>query len=181
MATRNEAKKKSLLQLLTLVIVATLVVAAVVLGQWWLRQRPDPLPEDTVVTVSVGDGDGHEVRPYLLATPGVLPVETTPAVIEVGPEDTVTIDLPEHVYDHDWSAVVIYDNPAFNDEIHHGPNDARSLSVVAAKSPLQAGEQPGRLVVVEIQSVLIGQDADGEETPVTTVWSVATQHAQAAG
>lgn len=55
MATRKEAKQKSFMQILGLLVVVMLVVAAVVLGQMWLSSRPAPEPEDVAVTASVGD------------------------------------------------------------------------------------------------------------------------------
>lgn len=178
MATRNEAKRKSLLQVLALLVVAAVIVAVVVLAQTWFSNQPDPEPEDTALTATAGD-DEVEVLPYLVAEPGVEPVEGDIPTIEVGPDETLTIELPRHVYDHDWTAVLIYDDPAANDERLHGPNDTDVLEAPGSVDPIEEGDDRPLLAVVEIQSVMIGLNEDGEETPYSTVWSVSTQNAEA--
>lgn len=178
MATRKEAKRKSLLQVLALLVVAAVVVAVVVLAQTWFSNRPSPEPEDTALSVSVGD-EQLEVLPYIVAEPGQEPQEGDIPTVEVGPDETLTIELPSHVYDHDWSAVLIYDDPAANDERLHGPSDTDRLEVPGSVDPVTEGGERPQLMVVEIQSVMIGHDANGEETPYSTIWSVATDNAQA--
>ncbi|GAB3938921.1 DUF2771 domain-containing protein [Corynebacterium tapiri] len=172
MATRKEAKRKSLLQLLTLLVVAAVIVAVVVLAQTWLKNRPDPLPQETALTVSWGD-QKREVLPYLVAEPGAQAQDGQVDTIEVSDQDTVTIEVPDHVADHDWTAVMIYSDPAANDQVVHGPHEASSVEVAVTS---ERGSD-AKLSVVEIQSVLIGKDEQGQEAPFTTVWSVATQHA----
>lgn len=179
MATRKEARRKSLLQMLALVVVAAVVIAVVVLAQSWLRNRPDPEPENTTLTATVGDRD-YEIHPYLVAEPGVEPDENDVQTIEVGDDESLTITVPEHVADHDWSAVLIYDDVAANDEVLHGPSESDTLTVPGSVDPLAEGAERPKLVVVEIQSVLIGHNDAGEEGPYTTVWSVATQNAEGA-
>lgn len=179
MATRKEARKKSLLQTLALVVVAAVIIAIVVLAQSWLRNRPDPEPADTAVTAEAG-GREYEVYPYIVAEPGVEPVERDVESVEVGEDETLTVTVPDHVFDHDWSAVLIYDDPAANDEILHGPSESDTVSAPGSVDPGQEGAERPKLVVVEIKSVLIGHNDAGEETPYTTVWSVATQNAEEA-
>lgn len=176
MATRKEAKRKSLLQVLTLVVIAAVVVAVVVLAQSWIRNQPDPEPADTALEVSAGE-DRTEIYPYMIAEPGVEPAENEVPTVDVDEQDTLTVTLPEHVYDHDWTAVLIYDDPAANDQILHGPYDAESIDVPVTTDPVTDGGERPRLMVVEIQSVMIGTDDAGEPTPYTTVWSIATPFA----
>lgn len=177
MATRKEAKRKSLLQVLALVVIAAVVVAVVVLAQSWLRNQPDPAPAETALEVTVGDKT-TEIYPYMVAEPGVQPEEGEVPTVEADENSTLTINLPEHVYDHDWTAVLIYDDPAANDQIVHGPHDAQSIDVPVTVDPVAEGDERPRLMVVEIQSVMIGPGEDGEESPFTTVWSVATPFAE---
>lgn len=177
MATRKEAKRKTLLQVLTLVVIAAVVVAVVVLAQSWIRNQPAPEPADTALEVTVG-GETTEIYPYMIAEPGVEPEEGDVPTIQAGEDETVTVTVPDHVSDHDWSAVLIYDDPAANDQILHGPHDTNRIEVPVSVDPTtEDGDRP-LLMVVEIQSVMIGTDADGNEAPFTTVWSVATQHAE---
>ena len=44
MATRKEARKKSLLQILALIVVVAVIVASVVIFQSWRNSRPGPEP-----------------------------------------------------------------------------------------------------------------------------------------
>lgn len=177
MATRKEARKKSLLQMLALVVVAAVVIAVVVLAQSWLRNKPDPEPQDTTLTAEVGDRE-YEIHPYLVAQPGAEPAESDVQNVEVGEDESLTITVPDHVFDHDWSAVLIYDDVAANDEVLHGPSESHTVEIPGSVDPVEDGAARPKLVVVEIQSVLIGHDDAGEETPFTTVWSVATQNAE---
>ncbi len=174
MATRKEAKHKSFIQIIGLIVVIMLVVAAIVLGQMWLSSRPDPEPQDVTVTASAGDRS-IEVSPYMVCAPGEECQESEPPVLEVGADETLTISVPEPIYDHDWQLLSIYDDPAANDQQLHGPNDVDSVEIPGSVEPVGETDERPRLVVVEVSSVMIGHDEDGVETPYTTVWSVATQ------
>ena len=69
----------------------------------------------------------------------------------------------------------IYDDPAANDETSHGANETTEVDIPGSVDPIEAstGERP-RLMVVEVSSLMIGTDDDGEETPLATVWSLST-------
>lgn len=87
MATRKEARKKSLLQLLALIIAVAVIVVSVVLFQNWWNSRPGPEPKDVKIKASVGD-QSLEVAPYMVCeigtgcpegeTPTSPSVKTTP-------------------------------------------------------------------------------------------------------
>lgn len=173
--TRKEAKRKNLLQVLALIVVAAVVIAVVVIVQSWLSARPDPQPHESTIEASVGD-DSREVLPYLIAEPGTEGEAGDIATFEVGPDDTVEITVPSHVYDHDWSVVSIYDDPAVNDQTLYGPNERDQVSIPGSVDPVEEGDERPRLMVVEVQSVLIGTEGE-EETPYSVVWSIATEYA----
>ena len=177
MATRKEAKQKSFMQILGLLVVVMLVVAAVVLGQMWLSSRPAPEPEDVAVTASVGDRS-IEVSPYMVCAPGEECEEGEVPVLEVGADESLTITVPEPIYDHDWQLLTIYDDPGANDQQVHGPHDTDSVEIPGSAEPVGDSDERTRLVVVEVSSVMIGHDEDGVETPYTTVWSISTQAAE---
>ena len=121
MATRKEARKKSLLQILALIVVVAVIVAAVVIFQNWWNQRPGPDPRDIKVTATVGD-NSLEVSPYIACEPGADCPEGEVPNLTVGEDDTLKLDIPEEISDHEWKILSIYDDPAANDETAHGAN-----------------------------------------------------------
>ncbi|MDO5032723.1 DUF2771 domain-containing protein [Corynebacterium sp.] len=174
MATVKQARKRSLLQFLALIIAVAVIVVSVVLFQNWWNGRPGPQPQDISVTASVGE-DSLEVRPYIACEPGTECKEGEVPNLTVGPDDTLHIELPEDITNHEWAILSIYDDPAANDQTTHGAHETQSVDIPGSVEPIEAstGERP-RLMVVEISSLMIGQDANGEETPMHTVWSLST-------
>lgn len=174
MATRKEARKKSLLQILALIVVVAVIVAAVVIFQNWWNQRPGPDPRDITVTASVGD-KSIDVAPYIACEPGSECPEGEVPNLPVGDDDTLKLDIPEEISDHEWKILSIYDDPAANDETAHGANETTEVSIPGSVDPIKAstGKRP-RLKVVEISSMMIGTDDNGDETPLATVWSLTT-------
>lgn len=178
MATRKEAKRKQLIQVLALIIAVIVIVVAVVLFQNWWNSRPGPEPEDVAVTAHVGDKE-LEVHPYMSCEPGTECEEKDVPNLEVGPDDKLVMDIPEAIHNHEWRVLSIYDDPAANDETTHGAYDTETVEIPGSVDPIEestSGENKERpkLMVVEVSSIMIGTDADGEETPYTTVWSLST-------
>ena len=95
--------------------------------------------------------------------------------LTVGDDDTLKLDIPEEISDHEWKILSIYDDPAANDETAHGANETTEVSIPGSVDPIKAstGKRP-RLKVVEISSMMIGTDDNGDETPLATVWSLTT-------
>lgn len=174
MATVKQARKKSLLQFLALIIAVAVIVVAVVMFQKWWNDRPGPDPQDVTITATVGD-ETMEVAPYSVCEPGANCEEGEVPNLTVGPDDTLKLEIPEAIYNHEWSVLSIYDDPAANDSTAHGANETTSLEIPGSVAPIEAstGERP-QLMVVEISTLMIGHDANGEETPMHTVWSLST-------
>ncbi|GAB2503615.1 hypothetical protein CATRI_03340 [Corynebacterium atrinae] len=173
MATRKQARQKSLLQILALLIaVVILLVGGVLLQNWW-NNRPGPQPQDVTIGASVGD-TSLEISPYLVCEPGVECPEGEVPNLTVGPEDTLVLEIPEEIYDHDWQVLMIYDDPAANDQQLHGANDAERVEIPGSTEPTGENSDRPRLMVVEVSSVMLGYNEAGEETPYTTVWSLST-------
>ncbi|OFP64861.1 hypothetical protein HMPREF2978_08670 [Corynebacterium sp. HMSC074C01] len=174
MATVKQARKKSLLQFLALIIAVAVIVVAVVMFQKWWNDRPGPDPKDVTITATVSD-ETLEVAPYSVCEPGADCEEGEVPNLTVGPDDTLKLEIPEAIYNHEWSVLSIYDDPAANDSTAHGANETTSLEIPGSVPPIEAstGERP-QLMVVEISTLMIGQDANGEETPMHTVWSLST-------
>ncbi|MER0101429.1 DUF2771 domain-containing protein [Corynebacterium rhinophilum] len=174
MATRKEARKKSLLQILALIVVVAVIVASVVIFQSWRNSRPGPEPSEIAITASVGDNT-KEVTPYLVCEPGTDCPEGDVPQLTVGEDDTLHLEIPGEISNHEWKVLSIYDDPAANDETTHGANETTEVDIPGSVDPIEAstGERP-RLMVVEVSSLMIGTDDDGEETPLATVWSLST-------
>ncbi|HCT9181568.1 DUF2771 domain-containing protein [Corynebacterium aurimucosum] len=174
MATVKQARKKSLLQFLALIIAVAVIVVAVVLFQKWRNDRPGPEPQDVTITATVGS-DTLDVAPYSVCEPGTDCKEGEVPNLTVGPDDTLKLEIPEAISNHEWSVLSIYDDPAANDSTSHGANETTSLDIPGSVPPIEAstGERP-KLMVVEISTLMIGHDANGEETPMQTVWSLST-------
>lgn len=174
MATVKQARKKSLLQFLALIIAVAVIVVAVVLFQKWRNDRPGPEPQDVTITATVGSAT-LDVAPYSVCEPGTDCKEGEVPNLTVGPDDTLKLEIPEAISNHEWSVLSIYDDPAANDSTAHGANETTSLDIPGSVPPIEAstGERP-KLMVVEISTLMIGHDANGEETPMQTVWSLST-------
>ncbi|MDK6260291.1 MULTISPECIES: DUF2771 domain-containing protein [Corynebacterium] len=176
MAPRKEAKRRSLLQFLALIIAVVIVLVGVYLGQRWWSSRPGPEPQDVTVTATVGDTE-TEVSPYAVCE---LDQEDCPegeiARVPVPADGEVRLKIPNAIHDHNWQLLQIYDDPAANEERSFGAYDEDSVTVQGSVDPVEEGENAPRpkLTVLEIHSVMIGTDDAGEETPKATVWSLDT-------
>lgn len=173
MATPKKARQKALLQFLTLLVAVVIIVVAAVLAQNWWNNRPGPQPHDVTVTATNGDAQ-IEVSPYIVCEPGLECPEGDVPNLPVGPDDTLVLDIPEDIHDHDWQLLMIYDDPAANDQQFHGAYDTTSVEIAGSVDPVNEGDPRPRLMVVEISSAMIGLDANDEETPYATVWSLST-------
>lgn len=181
MVSPKKAKKKTLLGVLALIIAVVIVVVASVLVQNWWNSRPGPDPKDVSITATVGDRS-IEVPPYMVCTPGSECPEGEVPAIELGPDETLTLDIPEAIHRNDWSALLIYDDPAANDQQLHAGYDADSLEIPGSVDPVtEDSEERPQLVVVEISNAMIDTDENGEEIPVSVVWSINAQGEAATG
>lgn len=178
MATRKEAQRKSLLQILALIIAVVIIVVGVVLFQSWMNNRPGAEPKDVAVTATIGN-NSIEVFPYIACEPGMDCPEGDVPNLTVGPDDTLKLEIPKEISNHQWKILTIYDDVAANDEKLHGANETSeveipgSVDVIDVSTSGETGQRP-QLKIVEITSVLIGTDDKGEEAPFTTVWSLST-------
>lgn len=166
MATRKEAKRKSLIQVLVLIVAVVVVaVAALVFQNWW-QNRPGAEPSEITVHASVGDREA-EITPYLVCELGEECPEAEVNELLVDADETLRLEIPEEIYSTQWRVLQIYDDPAANDEILHGSYDTDSVEI-------SGSADDARLLVVEISTVVVGTDDEGEETPYSVVWSIST-------
>lgn len=176
MASRK-TKRKNMMQFLGLILAVALVVVVSVLFQNWWNSRPDTPPEEVSVKATVNDQE-LEVFPYSMCTPGIECEENDIPKVTVGEDDTIHLEIPEDIHDHDWALLKIYDNPAANDETYFTANQQTAVDIPASVGPLGDDTERPKLIVVEINSVMIGQDENGEETPYSTTWSLSTNYSE---
>lgn len=175
MATRKEARKKSLLQILGLIIaVAVIAVGAVLIQSWW-NNRPGPDPASISLTASVGDRT-EEVAPYLVCELGVECPERKVPNLKVGDDETLHLDIPKEISNTQWKLLRIYDNPAANDETVYGAGEENSVDVPGSVDPIEESDSKDRphLQVVEVSSVMVSEVDGKEEAPYSVVWSLST-------
>ena len=174
MATRKQAKRKSLIQILALIIAVVVIVVAVIIFQSWWNSRPGPEPKDISVTAKVGEKT-QEISPYLVCEPGKECPEGEVPNLEVGPDETLVLEIPEAINQQEWKVLTIYDDPAANDETLHASKETEIVEVPGSVEPIEAssGERP-QLQVVEVSAVMVGTDEAGEQAPFTSVWALST-------
>ena len=171
MATPKEKRRRAALQVLALVVLVAVAIAAGYGVRQWLNSRPEPDPGSVALTISWGDEE-REVLPYLACAPGSECPEGEPERVSLSATDELTISLPRSVADHEWKLLTLYDDPRANDERVFPGNHDDEITLPGSVDPEEHGVPRPRLAVVEISSVMIGTDDDGEETPYSTIWSI---------
>lgn len=172
MASRK-TKRKNLIQISALLVAVVLVVVISVVFQNWWNNRPEPEPSSVSITATSPSGE-VEVFPFSICEPGVECEENEIPTLNVEADEELRLSIPKSIHDHDWYLLTIYDDPAANDEFYHTSYEATEATIPGSVDPLEEGGERPRLIVVEVASVMIGQDDEGVETPYTTTWSLAT-------
>ncbi|MDO4910543.1 MAG: DUF2771 domain-containing protein [Corynebacterium sp.] len=167
----SSRRKKNAIQFVSLLVIVLIVVGASWAVMRWYSNRPGPDPREVHLSATI-NGEKIDIAPYAACEIGESCPEGTTTDVDLGPEDTMSIELPADVYDHEWSLLKIYDDPAANDQSTFGSNQQKSVDIAGSTEPLIEGGERPRLVVVEISSLLIGTDEDGNESPYTVTWSI---------
>lgn len=168
---KKKAARRSLLQLGVMIVVVALLVVAAVFFQRWFNNRPGTKPQAVAITVETPSGK-QEVTPYLVCEVGETCPEGQVTEINLEASDSFTISVPKDVSDHDWALLKIFDDPAANDQSYFGANEKTSVTI-AAQGTAAAADQPApKLVVVEVNSLLIDTNEQGEQIPVNATWSL---------
>ncbi|MCS4490061.1 DUF2771 domain-containing protein [Corynebacterium sp. ES2794-CONJ1] len=156
--------KKTIVQVAGLgVAVLVVLITSIAFQNWW-NNRPGTAPEDLKIQAQLGS-ERFEVPPYSVCELGEPCREDSPTLKDLSAANELVVDVPRDIYDHDWTVLSIYDDPAHNSEFYFGPYEKKHIEIPTTNSDAE-------LLVVEIKSVLIGRDADGAETPLSVVWSV---------
>lgn len=169
---RRAEQRKQVLAVVAIAVAVTLVVLAVLAFNAWRNKQIDTLPQDQRIVAVVGD-NRVDVAPYSTCEIDAKQCQpSSPTELDFGPKGTVTLQLPQDVYDHDWSMLKIYDDPGANTEDYFRSNEQKEVTVSTASEKRTADGRTPKLTVVEIHSLLVGKDANGEQTPVATVWAI---------
>jgi hypothetical protein len=167
----SKTTRKNLKQIAALVVAVVVVIVVSLVFQNWWKSRPGPEPAEVAITASNGT-QTIEVLPYSICEPGVECTESEVPTISAQPGDTINLQLPSEIYDHDWSLLTIYDDPVANDEFYYGPYEQKTADVTVTADAKGESTTKPKLVVLEIKAVMIGHDSNGVETPYTTTWSL---------
>ncbi|MCZ9308738.1 DUF2771 domain-containing protein [Corynebacterium uberis] len=172
--SRRARGRRSLLQILALIIAVVIVVVAGYLFQTWWNSRPGAEPADVRVTATVGD-HSQDIAPYKVCEPGTSCPDGDVPTVRVGADEHLTLTIPREIHDHNWQLLTIYDDPAANDEQRFGPHEQTEVTVAGSAEPVAQGStHRPRLTVVEVSAPMIGHNDNGEETPYVAVWSILT-------
>ncbi|MDN5684439.1 DUF2771 domain-containing protein [Corynebacterium glyciniphilum] len=168
---RRAAQRKQYITFGAIVLLVVVVAAAVLGYQYWSDNRPAADPQDLRVTVTDASGDEQEYAPYSVCQRFTGDCdEGEPSTIEVGPDDEVTLSLPEEVTSQDWSLLQIFDDQAANMENTWA---AGEKSEVTVRGSAETDDGDARLSVVEVHALILGEE-DGEEVPYGVVWAFNT-------
>lgn len=159
---------------LTVTLIAVAVVA-IVAGLYfflnWQQSRPATPPDQIEVTAAAGDTD-VSATPFSVCEFGAECPEGEVARIDTAGAESVRITVPKEVGQQQWSVLSIYDDPAANTERTITPGEATEVDIPVTTQ--KDGNDTG-LVVIEVSTLLVGKDGEGEETPVVTTWAFTTE------
>ncbi|QDZ42185.1 DUF2771 domain-containing protein [Corynebacterium sp. sy039] len=179
----RKTKRKNFKQFALLICAVVVLVGASIVFQNWWKSRPGPDPKEITITAKVGNRT-VDVTPYSICELDAECEEKTVTTLDVQENDTLSIEVPESISDHDWSLLTIYDDPTANDQFYYGANEQSSVDIAGSVKPQEGKTKAGNtsasshLLVAEVSSVFVAKNAQGEETAYTVTWSINTENAQ---
>ncbi|MBV7295542.1 DUF2771 domain-containing protein [Corynebacterium sp. TAE3-ERU12] len=131
----------------------------------------DPMQEPLTVTV---DGEDFEVLPYRVCDlfageDGCTVVEDNAKHIELGEQETATLEVSEEVAANAWAVQRFFADDVHNSATKHDPGTTSTETIAGSTS---AAGSRSALGVVEVSTTVIGENADGDETTYGITWSV---------
>lgn len=174
---RKAEQRKQIKVVLSIVVLVAIVVLAVLGFNWWRGRHNETMPEDQRIIAVVGDEE-VEIPPYAACEFDDDDCDQRePFELDFKGQKSVTLKLPQDVYDHDWALLRVYDDPEMQKNEYHKANETPEVTLSAQSPEKKKDGKHYQLTVLEIHSLLIGQDSDGEETPVSTIWSISPKNA----
>ena len=171
---RRKAQRRHLLTVLAVVAMVAVVVAAVVGYNRWKDGHVETLPSEQRITAVV-NGQETEIAPYSaceIDDADCQQQEGQPFELDLQGAKEFTLKLPKDVYDHDWAMLQIFDDPGANTEKYFAADEAQEVTVKLESERTAEDNTTPQVAVVEIHSMLIGLDSNGDQTPYNAVWSI---------
>lgn len=159
-----------------IIAVGLIITAAVVIADLTRDPSVDN-PEALEITLTV-DGEEIAVRPYrvcdLFEDDACRTFEENTATIDLGPEETTEVKVPDEVASVTWTLQRFYADDAVNTADTKQPGDSSGETVAGSASV--SGERTP-LGVIEVSTAVIGTNAAGEETMYGITWSIMNEAA----
>ena len=171
-ARRKQEQRKQLLAFAAIVAVVAIVAAAIVFYNRWRDGQVETLPQDQRI-VAVVDGQEQHIAPYStceLDDKDCKPGQ--PAPLELKGAKEFTLKIPQDVTNHDWSLLKIYNDPGANQDNYFRADEAQEVKLKLGAERKSADGSTPSLKLVEVRSMLVGLDAEKNQTPVNTIWSI---------
>lgn len=163
-----------------IIAVGLIITAAVVIADLTRDPSVDD-PKALEVTVTVG-GEDITVLPYrvcdLFEEDACETFDDNPLAINLGPEDTAEVQVPEEVSSVTWTLQRFFSDDAVNSAETKQPGESNGETIAGSASI--SGERTP-LGVVEVSTAVIGTNAAGEDTMYGITWSIVNEAADAAG
>lgn len=170
---RRRAQRKQLLTVLAIAAVAAVIIGAVFAYTKWQDNRVATLPQDQRITAVV-NGEETELAPYRACELDDKDCQNgEPVTLDTAGASEITLKLPKDVYDHDWAMLKIFDDPGANEEKYYKADEAKEVTIPLESEQTTAENAKPKLAVLEIHSMLVGLDSNGDQTPYNVVWSIA--------
>lgn len=160
-------------QLAVIVVAVLVLVAGVYAFMSWQRNAPTR-PVEQLRVYAMVDGETHEIAPYTICPFDEQCDGGEPPVLPLPSADEMTFRVDPELASTSWRLLLIYDDPAENEELLHQSGEASEATIDARTA------SGATLLVAEISALEIAKDDQGEETPVVATWSVAFEQAQPA-
>lgn len=161
-----------------IIAVGLIITAAVVIADLTRDPSVDD-PKALEVTVTV-DGEDITVLPYrvcdLFEEDACETFDDNPLAINLGPEDTAEVQVPEEVSSVTWTLQRFFSDDAVNSAETKQPGESTGETIAGSASI--SGERT-QLGVVEVSTAVIGTNAAGEDTMYGITWSIVNEAAGA--
>lgn len=154
------------LKTLTVVLIGVIVlVGAIYAFMEYQRNQPSTPVRDLTVAVTAGE-ETQVIPPYTICELDEECAGGEAPTIALGNADEVQVEVPREIAHTSWRLLLIYDDPAANQELIFQSGESTGETVEAVT------ETGARLVVAEVTTLEIDEGDDGEEIPVIATWSV---------
>ena len=152
------------LPFMAIAVAAIALVVGIYAFLEWQRSQPTTPVRDLHITVESA-GQSHEIPPYTVCELDAECPGGQPPSVPLD-DDPVTFTVPREIAAMSWRLLVVYDDPAANNEVVFTSAEAEQYTVDAVT------ESGAKLIVGEVSALGIDHNEHGDEIPVLATWSV---------